>query len=205
MDLLHFQQEKEYIMKKLFSILMIGISETFAISDEVSCAWVLDNFHIEYESAPALVLGNFEENKDKYSCFELKKTYNSRKYTRITAISPDSSTYLGLSFENEKHKVTIACYADKRKLTVDHIVHSGSNKLLGDTFIVMYKEQLVGKTSLNSPYLSYYIYPPPERIPVTVCDRWYKWYELTSLVYIGEIPLFKATIMSDLQQLDGGK
>ena len=192
-------------MKKLFSILIIAISEVFAISDDVSCTWVLDNFQIESESTPALVLANFKENKDKYSCYEIKKKYNFRKYTRITAISPDSSAYIGLSFENEKQTAIISCYADKRKLTVDHIVHSGSDKLFGDTFIVMYKEQLVGKTSLNSFYFSDYIYPAPKKIPVTICDRWYKGYELTIFVYIGEIPLSKGTIMSDLLQLDGGK
>jgi len=186
-------------MKKLFSILAIGLSEVFGFNTEVSCSWVLENLRIESESIPALVLTNFEKNKDKYSCFETQY----RKMRRVIAISPDSSSSIGLSFENEKQKATIACHLDKRKLTVNQIVHSGSEKMLGDEFIVIYKEGLVGKTFLNSIYFSNYIYPPQKKIPVMVCERYKSGNELTSFVYIGKIQSSKLEIAAELKQLDG--
>lgn len=190
-------------MKKIFPILVLGLSEVFGFNTEVSCSWVLENLRIESKSIPTLVLSNFEKNKNKYSCFETQKMFNYKKIRRFIATSPDSSTSIGLTFENEKQKATIACYLDKRKLTVNHIVHSGSEKMLGDEFIVIYKEGLVGKTFLNSISFSYYIYPPQKKIPVMVCERYKSGNELTSFVYIGKIQSSKLEIAAELIQLDG--
>ena len=202
-------------MKKILFILVIGISEIFGYSisdvsvyrnDEVSCTWVYDNFQIKFERMPASVYADFEKNKDNYSCHEIKEKHNYREVRKIIAVSPDSSKFFGISYKNEKEMASIACFADNRKLTVDHIFHLGSEERFGDNYRVIYKEKLFGETSLNSETFSDYIYPPPRKIPVTVCNR-FKWDgNLIDYVYIGKMSSFLAKIIVRelLQQLDGG-
>ena len=199
-------------MKKLLFILVIGISEVLAITDEVPCTWVIKNFQIDYGSRSSSVYVDFEKNKDKYSCYEVQKGFVHHKKRRFVAINSDSTKYIGLSFENEKEIAYIGCLADNRKLTVDHIISSGSEKLLGDKFTIVYKERLIGETFLNSDNFSDYLYPPPRKIPVIVCDRQKNGYDLIDFVYIGKIPSFITTnefdllyqIRFNLLQLDGG-